>query len=124
VLLGTADDRDFARAVVAAMQTPALDLSGVTSLRDLLAVLTRVRLLIGPDSGALHLAAAVGVPVVSLWGATSATRSAPWGSEPWVVRGQVPCAPCFLKDCPIDRQCMRHIGVAPVLRRAEEALAA
>jgi lipopolysaccharide heptosyltransferase II len=124
VLLGTPEDRAFAQAVTAAMRTPVVDLTGRTSLRELLAVLARVRLLVGPDSGALHLAAAVGVPVVSLWGATSPTRSAPWGSEAWVVQGRTPCAPCFLKHCPIERACMRQVGVAPVLRCAEDALAA
>jgi ADP-heptose:LPS heptosyltransferase len=124
VLVGTRDDRAFADAVTAAMRTPVLDLTGATTLRELLAVLARVRLLVGPDSGALHLAAALGVPVVSLWGATSPTRSAPWGSAAWVVRGETPCAPCFLKHCPIERMCMRRLGAETVLDRAQAALAA
>jgi lipopolysaccharide heptosyltransferase II len=124
VLLGTAGDREFARAVAAHAARPAIDLTGRTTLGQLAAVLARARLAFGPDSGALHLAAAVGVPVVSLWGATSAARSAPHGSQRWVVEGRVACAPCFLRECPIDRRCMQAIDVGTVLARAEEALAA
>jgi ADP-heptose:LPS heptosyltransferase len=89
-----------------------------------MAILARSRLAFGPDSGALHLAAALGVPVVSLWGATSALRSAPFGSETLTVSGRVPCSPCFLRDCPIGRECMRTIAVADVVGRAGQALAA
>ena len=110
VLLGTAADTAFAADVVRRSDGGVRDLVGRTSLRQLLAVLGRAQLAFGPDSGALHIAAAVGVPTVSLWGATSATRSAPWGSEQLAVTGTAPCAPCFLKTCPIGRVCMRTIG--------------
>jgi ADP-heptose:LPS heptosyltransferase len=109
VLLGTAADAAFAAEVVRRSDGGVRDLVGRTSLRQLLAVLGRTQLAFGPDSGALHLAAAVGVSTISLWGATSAARSAPWGSEHLAVTGKAPCAPCFLKTCPIGRVCMRSI---------------
>ncbi len=109
VLLGTAADTRFAADVVRRSDGGVRDLVGRTSLRQVLAVLGRAQLAFGPDSGALHIAAAVGVPTVSLWGATSAARSAPWGSEELAVTGTAPCAPCFLKTCPIGRVCMRTI---------------
>jgi ADP-heptose:LPS heptosyltransferase len=109
VLLGTAADAPFAAEVVRGSVGGVRDLVGRTSLRQLLAILARASLAFGPDSGALHLAAAVGVPTVSLWGATSPARSAPWGSEHLAVSGSAPCAPCFLGDCPIGRVCMRSI---------------
>jgi ADP-heptose:LPS heptosyltransferase len=65
----------------------------------------------------MHIAAAVGTPVVSLWGATSAARSAPWGSETNVISGEAPCSPCYLKRCPIGRLCMENITVEAVLER-------
>ena len=92
-------------------------------MRALQAVLAHSDVVFGPDSGALHLAAALGKPVVSLWGATSAARSAPWGSEGRTVEGAAPCAPCFLKDCPIDRVCMRTIAVAQVEERIRAVVA-
>jgi lipopolysaccharide heptosyltransferase II len=124
ILLGTAADAGFGAAVARATRRPVRDLIGRTSLRQLIAVLARCGLAFGPDSGALHLAAAMGTPVVSLWGATSADRSAPFGSERLVVRGEAPCAPCFLRDCPIGRVCMQTIAPATVLEKARQGLAA
>lgn len=122
VLLGTPPDAAFAAAVERATTSPVRDLVGRTSLRQLLALLPHTALAFGPDSGALHLAAAVGVPVVSLWGATSAWRSAPWGSETRVVEGASPCRPCFLKTCPIGRVCMQAIDAGAVLDHAAPVL--
>jgi len=121
VLLGSGADAPFATLVRRHAAT-ARDLTGRTSLRQLLAVLTRVRVVFGPDSGALHLAAALGKPVVSLWGATSAERSAPLGSEALAIRGAAPCAPCFLRACPIGRLCMREIPTDRVLATVDAAL--
>ena len=109
VLLGTAADAGFAAEVARRSDGGVRDLVGRTSLRQLLAILGRAQLAFGPDSGALHIAAAVGVPTVSLWGATSAVRSAPWGWEQLAVTGAAPCSPCFLSTCPIGRVCMRAI---------------
>src|SRR5262249_42768919 len=92
VLLGTAADSDFALETIRACDGGVRDLVGRTSLRQLVALLARARIAFGPDSGALHLAAAVGTPAVSLWGATSAGRSTPYGSEGLAIGGQAPCA--------------------------------
>ncbi|TMA39188.1 MAG: glycosyltransferase family 9 protein [Deltaproteobacteria bacterium] len=121
VLLGSAADAPFA-ALVRRHAAAARDLTGRTSLRQLLAILTRMRLVFGADSGALHLAAALGKRVVSLWGATSAERSVPLGSEALVITGAAPCAPCFLRTCPIGRVCMREIAAARVLATVDGAL--
>jgi len=124
LLLGTSADAAFAADVVRASRGPVRDLVGRTSLRQLAALLGRCALAFGPDSGALHLAAAMGTPVVSLWGATSAARSTPFGWERLAVQGVSPCAPCFLRDCPIGRLCMHTITVDMVLEKAAQALAA
>jgi lipopolysaccharide heptosyltransferase II len=124
VVLGAGADVAFGEAVAARLPGRARNLAGQTTLRDLLAILARARLAFGPDSGALHLAAALGVRVVSLWGATSALRSAPLGSERWVASGRTPCSPCFLARCPIERACMRTIEVREVVGLVEDALAA
>ena len=124
VLLGAAADVPFAAEVMRRSGSRVRDLTGRTSLRQLLALLATTDLAFGPDSGALHLAAALGVRVVSLWGATSAARSVPWGSERWTISGTASCAPCFLTTCPIGRVCMEAISVPVVLGRLEEALAA
>ena len=123
VLLGTAADAPFATAVRRGFDDGVRDLTGRTSLRQLLAILGVTRMVFGPDSGALHLAAALGTPAVSLWGPTSAQRSTPFGSEGLAVTGAAPCAPCFLTRCPIGRVCMQDITVEAVLARAATVLA-
>jgi heptosyltransferase-1 len=124
VLLGTPADAGFGALVARACRVPVRDLIGRTSLRQLVAVLARCGVAFGPDSGALHLAAAMGTPVVSLWGATSAQRSAPFGWERLTLEGRAPCAPCFLRDCPIGRVCMRAIDPDRVVDLALPELAA
>jgi lipopolysaccharide heptosyltransferase II len=123
VLLGAAADGPFALETLRATDGGVRDLVGRTTLRQLLAILARARIAFGPDSGALHLAAALGTPAVSLWGATSPARSAPFGSEHLTVVGRAPCAPCFLRECPIGRVCMRDIASDAVVAHAAAVLA-
>jgi len=124
VLVGGSDVRTLAAETVARSTAAPLDLSARTSLRESYGILARARVAIGPDSGPMHLAAAAGTPVVSLWGATTPARSAPAGSEHLVLVGRVPCAPCYLRRCPIGRQCMRDITPARVLAAVQRALGA
>ncbi len=122
VLLGGRGEEGFARAVAEGAPAGARNLVGRTSLRDLIAIFARARVAFGPDSGPMHLAAAAGIPVVSLWGATSPERSAPSGAEDLVVVGPVACHPCYLRRCPVDRLCMKEITTTQVLARLEVAL--
>ncbi|MFQ5665723.1 MAG: glycosyltransferase family 9 protein [Candidatus Binatia bacterium] len=122
VLVGGSADSAFAAAVARAARAPLLNLTGRTTLRDLIGIFHRARAAFGPDSGPMHIAAATGIPVVSLWGATSAARSAPWGSETGVLVGQAPCMPCYLKRCPIGRVCMKHITADAVLAKLTAVL--
>ncbi|HVN63498.1 MAG TPA: glycosyltransferase family 9 protein [Candidatus Binataceae bacterium] len=122
VLLGGPEEQKVAKAVLHELgETPALDLSGRTTLRDLMAIFPECAAAFGPDSGPMHIAAAVGCPVVSLWGATSPQRSAPWGYAEYAITGEIPCHPCYLRRCPIGRECMRRIApddVTAAVRRA------
>lgn len=129
VLLGSgATETDFARAVKANLGPVAvLDLVGRTSLRELIAVLEQCAVAFGPDCGPMHIAAAVGCPIVSLWGSTAPERSAPWGYAEYTLIGDIPCHPCYLRQCPIGRECMRRIEpleVAAAVRRAFVAASA
>lgn len=116
VLLGGPGDVAFAASIGSQCQVPVYDLAGKTSLRDLFGIFARCAVAFGPDSGPMHIAAAVGAPVVSLWGATSSERSAPWGNADGVLEGVADCRPCFKKTCPIGRVCMQAIEVEPVLQ--------
>ncbi len=122
ILIGGPEDAPLGAAVRRELDgLEARDLTGRTSLRDLVAIFGACAVAFGPDCGPMHIAAAVGCPVVSLWGSTAPERSAPWGYAHLAMRGEIPCHPCYLRDCPIGRECMRRIApedVAATVRRA------
>lgn len=122
VLLGGPGDVRFAEAVLAAGAGEVVNCVGRTSLCEVVAIMERAAVAIGPDSGLMHIAVAVDTPVVALFGATSPRRSGPWRGE--VIRGDAPCAPCYLARCPIGQVCMESITPAMVMARVERALAA
>jgi len=122
VLVGGPSEVAFAQQVNEAMGTAVTNLSGKTSLRDLIGVFSRARFALGPDSGPMHIAAATDIPVISLWGATSPLRSAPWGSKAFVIRGEAACSPCYVRRCPIGRACMRRITPGQVLEVVQKIL--
>jgi heptosyltransferase I len=124
VLLGGPDETKLADDVMRQLDgVPALNLAGRSSLRDLIAIFPECAVAFGPDSGPMHIAAAVGCPVVSLWGATAAERSAPWGYAELAISGAIPCHPCYLRECPIGRECMRRISPEDVGATVRRALA-
>ena len=93
-------------------------LAGKTSLRELCAALNACDAVLTNDTGPMHVAAAVGTPVVVPFGSTSPELTAPgWppGSGHELVHGQAPCAPCFRRECPIDFRCMTSIAVETVV---------
>ncbi|HKN00846.1 MAG TPA: glycosyltransferase family 9 protein [Candidatus Binataceae bacterium] len=122
VLLGGPEETNLAAEVMRALgEMPALNLAGRTTLRDLIGILPECAVAFGPDSGPMHIAAAVGCPIVSLWGSTAAERSAPWGYGDFAISSDMPCHPCYLRDCPIGRECMHRIEpatIAVMIRRA------
>lgn len=98
-LIGGPEDREVAEQVMGAMKTEAADLVGGCSVGLLPALLQTAGLLVSNDSGPMHVAAAVGTPVVALFGPTSPARTGPYGREHLVLRNPVPCSPCFSKRC-------------------------
>jgi heptosyltransferase-2 len=89
---------------------------------ELAALFSCARVLVANDSGPMHLAAAVGVPVVAFFGPTDPGRTAPTGSPARVLDRYVFCSPCFLKECPYGHECMREITPEEALRAVDEVL--
>jgi 3-deoxy-D-manno-octulosonic-acid transferase/heptosyltransferase-1 len=114
VFTGGSGDRPVTERIVGAMKRPALDLSGRTSLKQLAALYKRARLVVSTDTGPMHLAAAVGTPVVALFGPTAPWRTGPFGPGHHIVRAPAPCAPCFKRRCDAGG-CMHRISVDRVL---------
>lgn len=122
-IVGGALERPLGDAIASAMKVPARVLCGETTLGELLGVLSRLRLLLTNDSGPMHVAAALGVPVVAVFGPTDWRETGPVGSRQRLVREPVHCSPCLLRECPIDHRCMRRVGVERVVGEARALLA-
>jgi heptosyltransferase-2 len=120
VFVGGAAERPVAERLVASGRVRARILCGETTLAELSGVLSRCRLLLTNDSGPMHLAAAQGVPVVAVFGSTDWRETAPVGTPHRVVREAVECAPCKLRECPIDHRCMTRVGVERVAEAARD----
>ena len=128
VLVGSAADRAAAIDVAdtfrarAGSAAPLHDLTGRTDLPALAGVLQRCRALVTNDSGAMHLAAAAGVPVTAVFGPTNEKATRPIGAAHAVIAHPVWCRPCMLRECPIDHRCMRGVEVGTVVDHARRLI--
>lgn len=126
VLVGGPDDRAEAQAVKALAKTRSiLDVTGLTPLGLLPALLQAASVLVTNDSGPMHVAAAVGTPVVALFGPTSPVRTGPYGAQHCVLTNPVPCSPCFSRNCrhAVDRECLTGIAPRQVVEAVRSRLA-
>lgn len=119
LLIGSAREASVLAAVASHMWVPAVALGGRTDVAVLPALLRRARLLLTNDTGAMHVAAAVGTPVVAVFGPTDAEATGPVETRSRCVRTPVPCSPCLLRECPIDHRCMIGVTVEQVVEAAE-----
>ncbi|HEX9367164.1 MAG TPA: lipopolysaccharide heptosyltransferase II [Vicinamibacterales bacterium] len=117
VLVGAGADRDTGRAIESSLPPGAtvVNLIGRTSLRQLVGIVARCAAFVSNDSGAMHVAAALGVPLTAMFGPTDERVTAPAGNADVIVR-DVFCRPCMLRECPIDHRCMKRIDVDAVLQ--------
>jgi len=125
ILTGSGEDSVIAEGICADLQPRPLSLVGRLTLKQLVAVLQDVDLMISVDSGPMHIAAAVGTPVVALFGPTDPLRTGPLGPAR-ILRRELPCSPCLQRRCEIDDtyRCMRDLSVGEVLGAVQELLAA
>jgi lipopolysaccharide heptosyltransferase II len=124
-LIGGPDDRAATQAVLREMHTTPVDLTGQTTPELLPALLASASLLLTNDSGPMHIAAAMGTPVVALFGPTSPLRTGPYGAEHRVLRSGVPCSPCFSRTCrnPVPFECVASLDPKTVIEAVREYLA-
>jgi len=113
-VFGSAAEHDLCEAVAGA--TSGVNFAGRTSLRDFIDMTAACRLFLTNDSGAMHIASASGVPTITVFGPTDEDATGPTGSKAIVVRKPVECAPCLLRECPIDHRCMTGITAEDVVQ--------
>ena len=121
-LIGSEAERPSAERIRGRMKGPAAILNGRTSLEALIGVLAESSLMITNDSGPMHMAAALGVPTVAVFGSTDEKVTGPYGPRTRIVKYPVECSPCLLRDCPIDHRCMNGVTVENVCIAARELM--
>jgi len=110
VIVGVNRDLPIVRDVLRGFEGKVEDLVGETSLSQLIEELRRMQTLVSNDTGTMHLAASLGVPVVALFGSTEPLLTRPLGEDHIILRHQVECSPCYQRECPVDFRCMAAIS--------------
>jgi lipopolysaccharide heptosyltransferase I len=113
VIIGGPEDISVAYEVKTLMKTAPIITAGSTTIKGLVALLSKAKVLVTNDSGPMHIAAALNVPVVAIFGPTDPGRTGPYGKGHIVVRKEMPCSPCFKKYCR-DLLCMESVSVKEV----------
>ena len=121
IFTGGEQDRASVEEITARVSSSPVNFCGRLDLLELAALFNRCALVISTDTGPMHLAAAMGTPVVALFGPTSPARTGPYGPGHVVVRTGVPCSPCFKRRC-ADPKCMYEITPDLVLQAVEQVL--
>jgi heptosyltransferase-2 len=114
ILFGTQNEAAIGETIAAVLDDNCTNRIGQTTLEQLIDELRACRLLLTNDTGTMHLAALLGVPVVAIFGSTEPRLTAPLGDGHMILRHHVECSPCFLRECPIDFRCMKAVSVREV----------
>lgn len=122
VIFGSSAEVNIAKAIALGMRHPPLILSGETSLSGLIALMSCCDLFITNDSGPMHLAAALQIPTLAIFGPTDEVATGPMSVKSVVIKKKVECSPCLLRECPIDHRCMTGISVEEVYSHAIQQL--
>jgi heptosyltransferase II len=122
LLLGAKNESDVSRQVIGLANADIIDLAGATDLAMATAILSECDLFVSNDMGLAHIAAAVGTKTIVIFGPTNDVTTRPFGSNAVVVRHEVECSPCMLRECPIDHRCMTRVSVDEVFKMAANIL--
>ena len=116
VIFGGPGEMEIAADIERGLAGACLNMAGKTSVRELMALIKRCNFFVTNDSGPMHIAAAFGVPLTAIFGPTDHTGTAPYTDRATIVRKDVECAPCKLRECPSDHRCMTAVTVDDVVR--------
>lgn len=122
LIFGSEGEKPIAEEIESHMKEPPFILTGRTDLPALMGTMSRCRIFITNDSGPMHLAAALGVPQVAIFGSTDEIATGPFSEHAVVIHKHVDCSPCLLRECPKDLRCYKRITVDEVFQTAEGLL--
>ncbi len=118
VILGSPGEADIAADIERRLGGACLNMAGRTTVRELMALIKRSDFMVTNDSGPMHIAAAFGVPLAAIFGPTDHTGTSPYTDRAVIVRKDVVCAPCKLRECPTDHCCMTAVTADDVVAAA------
>ncbi len=118
VIFGAKGEERLGQEIAARLSSRSLVLSGATTIRELMAAVKRCAMLLTNETGPMHIASTFQVPVIAIFGPTDWRTTSPFGSAHAIVRQPVDCAPCLLRECPIDHRCMTRVTVEQVYEAA------
>jgi heptosyltransferase-2 len=121
-LFGSRGDQDVAQYVQSHATNTLINLAGQTTLKEVIALIAQCDLFISNDSGLMHLAGALDIPVVAIFGSTNPVTTSPVGTRSVIVHKEVDCTPCLKKVCPTDFKCMDRITIEDVYNASETLL--
>ena len=122
ILLGGKTDVETAQEVQRRARTDLINLAGKTTLREAIYLISQCRLFISNDSGLMHIAGALSIPTVAIFGSTNHITTSPAGNSFTIIRKDVSCSPCLKETCPDDFRCMKLISVENVFAVAQNLL--
>jgi heptosyltransferase-2 len=122
ILLGGKSDQLVAEEVKNNSRTKLINLAGQTTLQEAIYLISQCHLFISNDSGLMHVAGALNIPTIAIFGSTNPVTTAPAGYQSVIVRKDVPCSPCFKTKCPTDFNCMKLISVEDVFAAVQNIL--
>jgi heptosyltransferase-2 len=122
LLVGAAGEADIAASIASGLERKPLDFTGKTSLRQLMGLISLGRVFVSNDTGPMHIACALGIPVVAIFGPTDPKATGPSRHPSVVLKADVPCWPCTYRSCPYDHRCMNRIGPEEVFAAGQDFL--
>jgi heptosyltransferase-2 len=121
-VIGSSGEVDVSKQVVSLAKRPPVLLTGNTTVEDVTALISIADVLITNDTGPAHIGAAVGTPTLVIFGPTNPLTTRPYGPAGEIIRRPPDCAPCMLRDCPIDHRCMTAITPEEVCQRTRQLI--
>jgi len=122
LITGSTDEAELAESMTSFMTKKPLDLTGKTSLRLFAGLISHTDLFITNDSGPMHIANALKIPVIAIFGPTDPSLTGPFQEPAAVIKKDVPCWPCSYRECPFDHRCMINIDPEEVFEACQKFL--
>jgi len=122
LITGSKDEAELVESIASFMTKKPLNLAGQTSLRELAGLISNADLFITNDSGPMHIANALKIPVIAIFGPTNPNSTGPFQQPAAVIKKDVPCWPCSYRECPFDHRCMISIDPEEVFEACQKFL--